>query len=66
MKWAKAAWPDSRLMILAPKVSGQSMMHFNVLITVNEQDFDPILRKEIHCIPGVCGGKGICVVKVEM
>ncbi len=56
LTYLNSCW-NAKLIIASPELSGKGMEHVNVLITVNDRDWDAVLLKEARFIPGVCNGR---------
>ena len=50
----------------APDISGYGMPHYQVLITVNEEDWTAVERKEANMIPGVFNGVKPLTIRITV
>lgn len=66
VKALHCVYPSEMLAVGAPVISGKGSPHYNILVTVNEQDFDPIVRKELVGIPGVSNGLGPMIIRISL
>lgn len=54
------------LKILEPKLSGYGMIHYNVVIAVNDYEFPEDFKKEYQLIAGACDGNSPCVIRIDI
>lgn len=59
-------WPDDLLQVMPGTCMGGAMEHCNVVIAVNERDFDPRFAKEWRCIAGVCNNTHPIAIHVDI
>lgn len=59
-------WAHESIMIIEPKISGMSSLHCNVLVLVNEHEYDPRVLKDLLNIPGFLNGIGPAVVRITL
>lgn len=51
---------------MEPKLSGKGTLHTNVLILVNESEFDPKVAKELKNIPGYIDGVFPTTIRIDL
>ncbi len=59
-------YPPHMLTIKTPVLTGESSLHYNVLVMVNEHNFDPTVRKELCALAGVSGGMGSMIIRISV
>lgn len=65
-KFVRALEPESeRLYVVAGDFYGTGL-HYNILIIVNEHEYDPKLVKEWNNIPGVTGNKLPAIIRISL